>query len=138
MSRRRANRTESNRFFFSKRKVFVGGLSSDTKLGTRANGEVTLTFRRSFVRLEHLRDYFSNFGAVESATVKYDKSGRSKGFGFVLFEDPSVPEKVRQLHSSPRRSFVRSFVGLRARSSHHSRQTRRYEIGASTRSGLGS
>lgn len=59
----------------NKRKVFVGGLSSDTKM-------------------DHLRDYFSNFGTVESATVKYDKSGRSKGFGFVLFEDPSVPEKV--------------------------------------------
>ncbi|CAF1137673.1 unnamed protein product [Adineta steineri] len=59
----------------NKRKVFVGGLSPDTKM-------------------EHLRDYFSNFGAVESATVKYDKSGRSKGFGFVLFEDPDTPNKV--------------------------------------------
>ncbi|CAF4868725.1 unnamed protein product, partial [Rotaria socialis] len=39
-------------------------------------------------------EYFSKFGAVESATVKYDKSGRSKGFGFVLFEDPDTPNKV--------------------------------------------
>ncbi|CAF2560329.1 unnamed protein product [Rotaria sp. Silwood2] len=59
----------------NKRKVFVGGLSPDTKM-------------------EHLREYFSKFGAVESATVKYDKSGRSKGFGFVLFEDPDTPNKV--------------------------------------------
>jgi RNA recognition motif-containing protein len=43
---------------------------------------------------EHLREYFSNYGAVESVTVKYDKSGRSKGFGFVLFEDPDTPNKV--------------------------------------------
>jgi RNA recognition motif-containing protein len=57
------------------RKVFVGGLSPDTKM-------------------EHLREYFSNFGTVENATVKYDKSGRSKGFGFVLFEDPNSPDKV--------------------------------------------
>jgi RNA recognition motif-containing protein len=59
----------------NKRKVFVGGLSPDTKM-------------------EHLREYFSNFGAVESVTVKYDKSGRSKGFGFVLFEDQDTPNKV--------------------------------------------
>jgi len=59
----------------NKRKVFVGGLSPDT-------------------RMEHLREYFSNFGAVENATIKYDKSGRSKGFGFVLFEDPETPNKV--------------------------------------------
>jgi RNA-binding protein Musashi len=59
----------------NKRKVFVGGLSPDTKM-------------------EHLREYFSNYGAVESVTVKYDKSGRSKGFGFVLFEDPDTPNKV--------------------------------------------
>jgi RNA recognition motif-containing protein len=59
----------------NKRKVFVGGLSPDTKM-------------------EHLREYFSNFGTVESVTVKYDKSGRSKGFGFVLFEDPDTPNKV--------------------------------------------
>jgi RNA recognition motif-containing protein len=44
--------------------------------------------------MEHLREYFSNYGAVESVTVKYDKSGRSKGFGFVLFEDPDTPNKV--------------------------------------------
>lgn len=59
----------------NKRKVFVGGLTPDTKM-------------------EHLRDYFSKFGNIENATVKYDKSGRSKGFGFVLFEDPSTPEQV--------------------------------------------
>jgi RNA recognition motif-containing protein len=59
----------------NKRKVFVGGLSPDTKM-------------------EHLREYFSNFGVVENVTVKYDKSGRSKGFGFVLFEDPDTPNKV--------------------------------------------
>ena len=67
----------------NKRKVFVGGLGSDTKM-------------------EHLREYFSNFGTVESATVKYDKSGRSKGYGFVLFDDPSSPEKVTR-HCSAQR-----------------------------------
>jgi RNA recognition motif-containing protein len=59
----------------NKRKVFVGGLSPDTKV-------------------EHLREYFSKFGNVENVTIKYDKSGRSKGFGFVLFEDVDTPNKV--------------------------------------------
>lgn len=44
--------------------------------------------------LEHLCEYFSKFGTVESATVKFDKSGRSKGFGFVLFEDRDSTDKV--------------------------------------------
>lgn len=57
------------------RKVFVGGLGPDTTM-------------------EHLCDYFSNFGNVESATVKFDKSGRSKGFGFVLFKDRDSTDKV--------------------------------------------
>ena len=59
----------------NKRKVFVGGLSPDTKT-------------------EHLSEYFSKFGVVENTTIKYDKSGRSKGFGFVLFEDAETPTKV--------------------------------------------
>ena len=45
---------------------------------------------------EHLCEYFSKFGNVESATVKFDKSGRSKGFGFVLFEDRDSTEKVNE------------------------------------------
>ncbi|CAF0792106.1 unnamed protein product [Didymodactylos carnosus] len=57
------------------RKVFVGGLSPDTKM-------------------EDLCEYFAKFGVVESATVKFDKSGRSKGFGFVLFEDRDTTDKV--------------------------------------------
>ncbi len=52
------------------------------------------------ISLEHLREYFTNFGAVESATVKYDKSGRSKGFGFVLFEDPDTPNKVNKYYNN--------------------------------------
>ncbi len=52
------------------------------------------TYAGKFFLSEHLREYFSNYGAVESVTVKYDKSGRSKGFGFVLFEDLDSTDKV--------------------------------------------
>ena len=87
--------------------------------------------------LEHLCEYFAQFGTVENATVKCDKSGRSKGFGFVLFEDRDSTDKVRRFictSHAPRRDDL----GLFARSSHHSRQTGRYEIGSSSRSSVGS
>lgn len=52
--------------------------------------------KRNVNFLEHLCEYFAKFGTVESATVKFDKSGRSKGFGFVLFEDRDSTDKVRK------------------------------------------
>jgi RNA recognition motif-containing protein len=54
------------------------------------------------VFLEHLCEYFAKFGNVESATVKFDKSGRSKGFGFVLFEDRDSTDKVKTNNSNHR------------------------------------
>jgi len=57
------------------RKMFIGGLHWETTV-------------------EELKEYFTQFGAVEDATIKTDMAGTSRGFGFVLFsEEPSV-EKV--------------------------------------------
>lgn len=40
---------------------------------------------------ESLAEFFSQFGEVASATVIMDReSGRSKGYGFVEFEDDAV------------------------------------------------
>lgn len=56
------------------RKVFVGNLNWDTDDNS-------------------LKDAFSEFGEVLKASVVRDKeSGRSRGFGFVEFADPSVAE----------------------------------------------
>jgi hypothetical protein len=56
----------------SSKKVFVGGV------GPRVSKET-------------LREYFSTFGAVSDAQVMYDYvSGRSRGFGFVTFEDEAA------------------------------------------------
>ncbi|KAI3436696.1 hypothetical protein D9Q98_006111 [Chlorella vulgaris] len=57
-------------------KVFIGGLSWETTD-------------------QKLRGYFENYGTVQEAFVSYDKhTGRPRGFGFVVFADPIIADKV--------------------------------------------
>ncbi|XP_060185442.1 heterogeneous nuclear ribonucleoprotein 1-like [Lycium barbarum] len=57
-------------------KVFVGGISRDTND-------------------DRLREYFQAFGDVVEAVIMRDRTtGRARGFGFVVFADPSTAERV--------------------------------------------
>lgn len=80
-------------------RYFVGGLSPSTTS-------------------DSMRDFFAIYGKVVDATVMVDReSGRSKGFGFVTFEDASNADQLvgkiglilddKQVKSLPCTIFVR-------------------------------
>lgn len=57
-------------------KLFIGGISWDTNE-------------------DRLREYFQSFGVVVEAVIMKDRAtGRARGFGFVVFADPAVAERV--------------------------------------------
>lgn len=62
-------------------KLFIGGISWDTNE-------------------DRLREYFQAFGEVVEAVIMKDRAtGRARGFGFVVFADPAVAERVvREKH----------------------------------------
>ncbi|KAL3627315.1 hypothetical protein CASFOL_028678 [Castilleja foliolosa] len=62
-------------------KLFIGGISWDTSE-------------------ERLREYFQTFGEIVEAVIMRDRTtGRARGFGFIVFANASVAEKVvRERH----------------------------------------
>ncbi|KAL8137284.1 hypothetical protein V2J09_003285 [Rumex salicifolius] len=62
-------------------KLFVGGISWDTNE-------------------DRLREYFETFGEVVEAVIMKDRNtGRARGFGFIIYADPSVADVVvKQKH----------------------------------------
>lgn len=57
-------------------KLFIGGIAWDTTE-------------------DKLRDYFGQYGEVTQTVIMRDKTtGRPRGFGFVVFSDPSVLDSV--------------------------------------------
>lgn len=57
-------------------KVFVGGISWETTE-------------------EKLKEHFETYGEVSEAVIMKDRTtGRARGFGFVVFTDPTVADQV--------------------------------------------
>lgn len=57
-------------------KLFIGGISWDTDE-------------------DRLKEYFRRFGEVVEAVIMRDRNtGRARGFGFIVFADPAVAERV--------------------------------------------
>lgn len=57
-------------------KLFVGGISWQTNE-------------------DGLLEYFSKYGEVVEAVIMKDRNtGRARGFGFIIFADPAVAERV--------------------------------------------
>jgi len=57
------------------RKLFVGSLAWETQE-------------------DEFCEYFAKYGSIKEHTIKKDEIGRSKGFGFILFEEPDSVDKV--------------------------------------------
>eukprot|EP00928_Gymnodinium_smaydae_P094313 TRINITY_DN789_c2_g1_i1.p1 TRINITY_DN789_c2_g1~~TRINITY_DN789_c2_g1_i1.p1 ORF type:complete len:225 (-),score=44.61 TRINITY_DN789_c2_g1_i1:127-801(-) len=63
-----------------KNKVFVGGLPQDCPT-------------------EALQEYFEKFGTITDVVVMTDRgTGRSRGFGFVSFDEPEAVDEVMSMH----------------------------------------
>lgn len=57
-------------------KIFIGGISWETTE-------------------EQIKEYFTAFGDVVEVVIMKDKiTGRARGFGFVVFADPPVADRV--------------------------------------------
>lgn len=76
-------------------KLFIGGISWETTE-------------------DKLIEYFSQYGEVMQTVVMRDKvTSRPRGFGFVVFSDPSVLDRVLQeKHTIDGRTVCRGFGAL--------------------------
>lgn len=74
-------------------KIFIGGISWDTDE-------------------EQLKEYFKKYGEVVEAVIMRDRAtGRARGFGFVVFADPAVADRVvKDKHMIDCRTVSISFI----------------------------
>ncbi|CAG2120908.1 unnamed protein product, partial [Medioppia subpectinata] len=90
-----------NGMLLNGKKVFVGRFVP-RKEREKNMGERTRRFTNIYVKNlseeydcdEKLRALFEPYGEISSAKVVPDDSGKSKGFGFVSFEEPEMAEKA--------------------------------------------
>ncbi len=77
-------------------KLFIGGISWETTE-------------------EKLRDYFKAYGEVTETVIMKDRAtGRARGFGFVIFADPAVADRVvNEKHTIDGRTVSLSYLRRR-------------------------
>lgn len=82
---------------------------------------------------ETLRNYFAKFGDLVDAVVIQDRNGRSRGFGFVVYRDPEVADKVlKDKHTIDGRQLDLKKAVTRDEINNKRLKTRRLFIGALT------
>lgn len=92
-----------NSMLLNGKKVFVGRFVP-RKEREKLMGEKSKRFTNVYVKNfsddidtdEKLKDMFEVYGTVVSTRVMHDDNGKSKGFGFVSFEEPEMAEKAVQ------------------------------------------
>jgi polyadenylate-binding protein len=90
-----------NGMLLNGKKVFVGRFVP-RKEREKNMGEKTRRFTNVYVKNltdeydndDKLRALFEEYGSISSAKVVYDENGKSKGFGFVSFDEPEMAEKA--------------------------------------------
>ena len=89
-----------NGMLLSEKKLFVGRFiprkEREKELGEKAK-KFTNVYIKNFpesVTEEKLRDMFEAYGSITSYRIMQDESGKSRGFGFVAFEDPEIAERA--------------------------------------------
>lgn len=89
-----------NGMLLNGRKVYVGKFiprkEREKMLGEKARRFMNVYIKNFGEDLddEKLRNLFEKYGKITSAKVMVDESGKSKGFGFVSFEEPEHAEKA--------------------------------------------
>ncbi|XP_055924930.1 polyadenylate-binding protein 4-like [Argiope bruennichi] len=89
-----------NGMLLNGRKVFVGKFiprkEREKMLGEKARRFMNVYIKNFGDDLDDdkLREMFEKYGKITSAKVMMDDMGKSKGFGFVSFEDPENAEKA--------------------------------------------
>lgn len=89
-----------NGMMLNDKKVFVGVFMSKRERHDKV-GDQQKKFKNVFIKnfgnefdTDKLKESFEKFGEITSCTVMTDDSGKSKGFGFVAFENHDAAEKA--------------------------------------------
>ncbi|KAG8189297.1 hypothetical protein JTE90_019057 [Oedothorax gibbosus] len=106
-----------NGMLLNGRKVFVGRFVPRTER-EKLMGEKARRFMNVFIKNfgedlddDSLKELFEKYGTITSAKVMTDETGKSKGFGFVSFEDPESAEKAVQALNNSEFNGKTLFVG---------------------------